>query len=604
MRTTLGLRQRTQAADFQLGTLVCYNSSDPMRFHSVFLALAVALVASGLAGSGVSPGVAAASRQSPATEHSGESIPVTSPVVRRACGSCHQPDAQGRMTRISYQRTTPEGWQQTIRRMVLLNNLQIETVDAREAVRYLANNHGLAPAEARPAAFEVERRLIDYQYTDQETQETCTKCHSMGRVISQRRTPEEWELLTAMHRGYYPLSDFQAFRRRGRAEPGPDEAVDRRQPVEKAVAQLSEAFPLITPEWTAWSANMRSPRLAGTWALVGHQLGMGPVFGEVVTTAKPGTSDEFETRVSYTYARTGERVTRTGQAIVYTGFQWRGRSTGADPDDVLREVMFVERGWQEMSGRWYAGAYDEIGLDVTLSRVGAEPVITGIFPRAISTSASQATLQIHGANLPTSLAPADVDLGPGLEVTRLTAGSAAGATVEVTVEPEAAVGVRDLFVGRTALTGAVAVFDEIGRITVAPATGMARVGGVVFPKQFQQFEARAYHDGPDGASNTDDDLDLGVVDVAWSLEEYAVTFGDDDTQFVGRLDSAGLFTPAVDGPNPERQNEANNIGDVWAVATLTRGLDGSELSRPLRARAHLLVTVPRYVQRGNAPESP
>ena len=126
---------------------------------------------------------------------------------------------------------------------------------------------------------------------------------------------------------------------------------------------------------------------------------------------------------------------------------------------------------------------------------------------------------------------------------------------------------------------------------MTPQTGMARVGGVVLPKQFQQFEARAYHHGPDGEPQTDDDLDLGLADVDWSVEEYAATYGDDDIAFVGSLDDRGLFTPADDGPNPERLGNRNNVGDVWVVATLRNG------STPaLRGRAHLLVTVPLYMR--------
>ena len=41
-------------------------------------------------------------------------------------------------------------------------------------------------------------------YEDADVKLTCTTCHSMGRVVSQRRTAEEWRLVTAMHRGYYP----------------------------------------------------------------------------------------------------------------------------------------------------------------------------------------------------------------------------------------------------------------------------------------------------------------------------------------------------------------------------------------------------------------
>src|SRR5919201_4011338 len=171
-----------------------------------------------------------------------EGIPVTSDLVKQRCSSCHKADDKGRLTRISYRRTTPEGWEETIKRMVSLNGVRLQPDEAREIVRYLADHHGLAPEEAKPAAFEVEKRQIDYKYTaDKDTERTCTNCHSMGRVITQRRTKEEWELLIAMHRGYYPLSDFQAFRRLG--PPPRDQAPaadgrppDNRHPMEKAVA--------------------------------------------------------------------------------------------------------------------------------------------------------------------------------------------------------------------------------------------------------------------------------------------------------------------------------------------------------------------------------
>ena len=112
------------------------------------------------------------------------------------------------MTRVSYLRKTPEGWQQSIRRMVTLNEAELDPETARAIVRYLSDNHGVAPEELRPGRFEVERRLIDWSYeADEGVEDTCSQCHSMGRVITQRRTKEEWNLLMATHRGYYPLSD-------------------------------------------------------------------------------------------------------------------------------------------------------------------------------------------------------------------------------------------------------------------------------------------------------------------------------------------------------------------------------------------------------------
>ena len=87
-----------------------------------------------------------------------------------------------------------------------------------------------------------------------------------------------------------------------------------------------------------------------------------------------GAADEFTSQITYTYARTGQTVTRAGRVTVYTGFQWRGRSTaGGAEDTALREVMFVERDWSKIEGRWFTGGYDEIGLDVQLTTRGTRP---------------------------------------------------------------------------------------------------------------------------------------------------------------------------------------------------------------------------------------
>src|SRR5438067_1820414 len=389
--------------------------------------------------------------QTPNAENEG--VPVTSDLVKQKCSSCHKADDKGRLSRISYRRTTPEGWEETIKRMVSLNNVKLEPAEARDIVRYLADDHGLAPDEAKPAAFEAERRQIDYKYTaDKDTERTCTNCHSMGRVISQRRTKEEWELLIAMHRGYYPLSDFQAFRRLGPPPrdqaPAPDgRPPDNRHPMDKAVAHLSTAFPLTTPEWSAWSATMRPPRLPGRWALSGRQLGKGPVFGEVVMMPSGGPdSAEFTTETTFVYARTGESVKRTGRAIVYTGYQWRGRSQQGTPgaDTSWREAMFVDRDWRHASGRWFTGAYDEVGIDVHLERIGADPIVLGVANPMIKTGAPAQEVRIYGVNLPLRVQLADLNLGPGVAIDRIVNAAPEQLTVAVSAAPSATPGQRDV----------------------------------------------------------------------------------------------------------------------------------------------------------------
>ena len=127
------------------------------------------------------------------------------------------------MTRISYRRATPENWELTIRRMMSLNKAQIRSDVARRVIKSLSDSHGLAPEEARPIMFDAERRMVDFTYSaDMETNDLCRRCHSMGRVLSERRTRDEWNGLIAMHRYYYPGIDGGSggFRRGG--PPGAD----------------------------------------------------------------------------------------------------------------------------------------------------------------------------------------------------------------------------------------------------------------------------------------------------------------------------------------------------------------------------------------------
>jgi len=335
--------------------------------------------------------------------------------------------------------------------------------------------------------------------------------------------------------------------------------------------------------------------LAGRWALAGYEIGKGPVYGQVMIAERPGTPDGFTTEGRFVYTRTGQAVTRRSRAIVYTGFQWRGRSADS-PDDpgTWREVAFIERNGQDIKARWFTGAHDETGIDITLRRVGSDPIVIGTDVSSIKTPSSGQRVRIYGANLPERVTPADVDFGQGVTVSRVVSSAPDVLTIELEVAADARIGPRDLSLSGSTKSSAVVVYATIDGIKVVPQAGLARVGGVAFPARPEQFEARAYSNGPDGRSGTADDLDLGPVDARWSLEEYTATFKDDDIQFVGELSQSGLFSPNIDGPNPKRSGNRNNVGDVWVVAAhMPAGADAS--AKPLRARAHLLVTVPIYL---------
>jgi quinohemoprotein amine dehydrogenase len=539
----------------------------------------------------------------PAADASTDGIPVTNQVVIAKCGGCHKPDAQKRLSRISFRRATPENWERTIKRMIQLNGLDLEPADARAIVKYLSDNHGLAPDEARAVAFETEHRLEPYTYSaDRETGTVCSSCHSIGRVMSERRTKQEWEGLISMHRGYYPLVDNQPMNdgqgfRRNRSVEGD---ADKRQPMERIVEHLSKAYPLRTSEWTDWAVARQTPMLAGRWAVSGYAAGKGPFFGVMTVTADAKDPDVFVTESRYTFARSGETASRAGRSAVYAGFQWRGRSAlSTASTDMWREVMFLERTQKEMWGRWFGGGYDELGMEVKLTRIGAEPLVLGANVAAIKTSSSLSTLRIYGANFPTRLTPDRIGLGQGIKVAKLVSVTPDVLTLAVEVAADAVPGPRDLLIAGAHQPAALVVYDKVDSVRVTPEAGLARVGGVVFPKQYQQFEAVAFNNGPDGAPNTKDDWNLGVVDATWTMEEYATTFDDDDVKFVGTLDTHGLFTPNVDGPNPQRtsgmpQMGRNNIGDVWVVASV-KADSARGIANPVRARAQLVVAPPIYV---------
>ena len=90
-----------------------------------------------------------------------EGIPVTDQLVISKCGTCHARDQKGNLSRISWERTTPEGWQEAIKRMERLNGMTLSQSDSRAILKYLATYHGLAPEEAKPVMFLAEHRSVD-----------------------------------------------------------------------------------------------------------------------------------------------------------------------------------------------------------------------------------------------------------------------------------------------------------------------------------------------------------------------------------------------------------------------------------------------------------
>src|SRR5579863_9200647 len=386
-----------------------------MRHRSRAHALAICLLASAAFAQPDSP--AKPSENEKPKEPKEDGIAVTSKLVVSRCGACHKQDDKGAMTRISFVRTTPEGWELAIKRMIRLNGVTLSPDEARAILKYLSTYHGLAPEEAKPVLYIAEHRMIDEKEPNDYVRGACMICHPLGRAMSWRRSKEEWALLANMHVGYFPVVEFQGFRREPPQPdaPPPAPGTDTRDPVERAAEYFAKTYPLQTPEWAAWRARMRATKLAGRWLVSGRQTGRGRIWGEMLI--EPGSAeDEFTTNITLHYIKDGKTEQRTGRALVYTGHAWRGRShptSGPDPEQ-MREVMMVSPDQSQMEGRWFWGAYEEFGIDVTLRRAANEPAVLATDRTALRSGANSERVRIFGDNLPSGLQPADFDLGSGV----------------------------------------------------------------------------------------------------------------------------------------------------------------------------------------------
>ncbi len=531
-----------------------------------------------------------------------QGFPVTDQLTISKCGVCHQADAKGNLSRISWIRTSPEGWEEAIKRMVRLNGVSLTPEEGRHILTYLSSYHGLAPSEAEPVENYAEHRMTDENFPeDADVRHACGACHALARPLSWHRPPDDWKLLVNMHRAFFPSSAPIAFGDDGRNAGGGEEGEstkDKLPPVDVALAYIEKTAPLHTAAWSNWESSMSNPKLAGRWLVAGKQAGKGKFFGEMTISA--GSSPAmFTTKTKLHFVSDPSKaVTAEGASIVYTGFQWRGRSTAGEeassPEDMkmAREVMLVSADQSRMKGRWFWGRYEEFGMDVSLRRAGEGPTVLGTDVSSLRAGTTGNKVTIYGDHLPAGVSASSIDLGAGVTVTKVLSATPSEIMVSADVAENITPGMRTITVGENAAPDALAVYKQVDFIKVIPVESLAHLGSATHTKGYVQFEADGYCNGPDGKPNTADDIDLGPVPAAWSLKEFIATYGDDDVNYVGSIDAkSGLFTPASDGPSPTRTSMRNNYGDVWAVATVTP--DGS--STPIEGRSYLIVTVPQYL---------
>jgi quinohemoprotein amine dehydrogenase len=517
-------------------------------------------------------------RQRTAANENAEGIPVTDPLVIAKCGACHGRDEHGNMQRLSWERTTPEGWQDALKQMILLQGLSVTPTEARSIVKYLSSSHGLAPEEAEPVMYDAERRIHEESGISSDLHDACAKCHSFARALSRRRPIADWQQFLDSHAARYKISSTT-----------------------EAAAFLSTAAALHTPAWDAWSRRAINENLAGRWLVSAYMPGRGKYYGEMQIN-RDG-DDEYSTRVTLRSVKDGSQISRSGRTTLFGGSAWRGRSSGSsggntadgtsgaiapdDPSSEAREVLLIARNQATAAGRWFWGQYQEFGFDVKLQRASSNPTVIGIDRPALKTGSRANRVRLVGDHFPAEVAVNDLGFGPGISVRKVLSNSLVEIVAELDVAADASPGTRDVSFRQSVLPDAIAIYDRIDYIKVTPDSTVAAFGDGTHAKGYQQFEAIGYQRGPDGRSHTADDVALGPVDVTWSVQVFHAAEGS-RSDSVGAMSPLGLFIPA--DANPKLNF------DVWVIATAR--VEKDQNGEPMVGKSYMVLTVPTYTFNG------
>ena len=481
-------------------------------------------------------------------------------VLDGRCAACHERTADGGLNRISEVRKPPEGWDMTIVRMMIMHGVEVTPDERHTLVKYLADTQGLAPAETKDFRYILERRpgVIETPATE-ELGTMCARCHSWARTALQRRTEADWRKHMDFHLGQFPTIEYQAL---GRDRNWWDIASKELPP------KLAELFPFKTPEWDAWKGHA-APDLAGEWRFVGHEPGHGDYQGKVTIDGQG--KDQYAYKLRFAYAD-GNELDGTGNGIVYTGYEWRSRTTVGD--QVSLDVFEVSKDGNRMTGRTFAEAADALGGRVTAVRAQGSQILA-LHPPYLKAGES-AEIAIHGVGL-----AGDVSLGEGVSIDKVVSrrsryGRRAGERrARCRRRRAAGQGRRDRRRGPVHSLppdrqghGRPRLHDRSGR---------------------RQRRAAAAGAGPVRRGRLGWHVRIGAVPATFTVDNFDQAAAElHDAKFAGEMQPGGLFMPAGAGPNPKRPFQTNNAGNLKVIATVKDG------EREVTGEGQLLVTVQRW----------
>ena len=481
-------------------------------------------------------------------------------ILNARCGAACHAEEEGGLSRIAGQRKTPEGWLMTIVRMGIMHGVEVPPDEKRALVKYLADTQGLAPSEAAPYRYILERQPSHVEEFAPEYFFMCARCHSGARGALQRRTKAEWRMHMDFHLGQWPTTEYQIYGRdRLWWQIASTETTD----------WLAENFPYESAAWDAWKGH--NVDVSGDWRWVARGPGVG--FAHGTFTASGGENDMYSATGTLNNAME-QGTALSGSAILYTGYEFRARLT--DGTNTFLSIGALSEDGTRSTGRYMDASQDEIGLDFVAVRADGPSEILAVEPGYIRAGGT-AEIAIHGTGL-----SGDVDLGAGVTVTGVVSADGDTVVVSASADGGAALGSRSVSVGGTSGDGFV-VYDAVATVQVEPGYGMARVGGAGGTRldQLALFDAVGY---------TADGTRIGVMPAAWTTEPFdEVAEQLDDVHFAGMMaPNAGIYDPADAGLNPARPFSTNNAGNLKVVAVV------DDAGNAVRGEGQLIVTVQRW----------
>jgi quinohemoprotein amine dehydrogenase len=496
-------------------------------------------------------------------------------IINSKCTACHVGNLEDGLSRISNQRKTPEGWFMTVKRMQREHGLIITEDEESNVIKYLSDYQGLTPDEIKPYSYVLDKSPnIQENAKNEFLTEMCVRCHSEARIGLQRRTTDEWNNLVHFHVGQFATLELQA-KARDKDWIGVAE--------KDIVPYLAENFGIDKEKYEQYKKSINNFDLPLDWIIYGYS----PKDGDFTANLNLKKVDNNIYSVNYKEEFNNKTFTAIGTAILYSANELR-ISLKDENNKKYKQILHIDPKNVSIDGRLFELLHPEIGSILKGKAQNSKDVsLLGIYPSAIKAGTKE-ILAIVGTNL-----SGEITLSNNLKVLKTIKHTSNEIVLEVEASNLVNTKEENILIGNSVFEKSIVLYNNIDYLKITPEYAVSRIGSEdeKIKKEYVQFEAIGFSNGPDKKQNTFDDIKLKKVPAIWNLEAYdKQAQKDKDVIYSGSINrNNGLFTPSESGPNPIRKMMTNNTGNLNVIGIYKDG------EKELMGKSHMVVTVPKYI---------